>query len=202
MSENNTVRVWDISIRIFHWSLVVAFTTAYITGEVEGDLHGNIGYIVLALLAYRLLWGLVGSRYARFSSFLFGPGETLRYLTDLLGGRAKRYLGHNPAGAVMIYLLLLSLVVTVWTGLELYAVEGKGPLAANATTLVAVASASDEEGKTGEGDDREEFWEELHEFASNISLLLIALHIAGVIVSSRLHKENLVKAMITGRKRA
>jgi cytochrome b len=197
MSENNTVRVWDISIRIFHWSLVVTFTAAYVTGEVEGELHGNIGYIVLALLAYRLLWGLVGSRYARFSSFLFGPGETLRYLTDLLGGRAKRYLGHNPAGAVMIYLLLLSLVITVWTGLELYAVEGKGPLAANAVTLVAVASANDEEGKAGE-----EFWEELHEFASHISLLLIALHIAGVIVSSRLHKENLVKAMVTGRKRA
>lgn len=202
MSENNTVRVWDISIRIFHWSLVVAFAAAYITGEVEGELHGNIGYIVLALLAYRLLWGLVGSRYARFSSFLFGPGETLRYVTDLLSGRAKRYLGHNPAGAVMIYLLLLSLVITVWTGLELYAVEGKGPLATNAATLVAVASANDEKGKADAGGGREEFWEELHEFTSHISLLLIALHIAGVIVSSRLHKENLVKAMITGRKRA
>lgn len=200
MDENDTIRVWDISIRLFHWSLVVTFAVAYITGEVEGAVHASVGYIVLALLIYRLVWGLVGTKYARFTSFLFGPKETIDYLKGIMSGRVKRYLGHNPAGSVMIFLLLLSLFAAVWSGLELYAQEGKGPLATNVVNIISIAGANGEEDDREDEDDQNEFWEELHEVASHASLILIALHILGVFVSSALHKENLVKSMITGRK--
>lgn len=199
MSKKNTVRVWDISIRFFHWSLVVTFAVAYITGEAEGTLHADAGYIILGLLTYRLVWGFIGTKYARFSSFFFGPREIIRYLAGILSGKPKRYLGHNPVGSVMIFLLLFSLFAAVLSGLELYAQEGKGPLASNAVTFVSIASANDDNDRDDDND-HDEFWEELHEFFSHMTLILVVLHIVGVYVSSKLHKENLVKAMITGRK--
>jgi len=202
MNEQNTVAVWDISIRVFHWALVIGFAVAYLTGEIEGDLHAYPGYFVLGLLAYRLVWGLIGTRYARFSSFLFGPGEVLAYLKDLLSGRSKRYLGHNPAGSVMIYLLLFSLFATVMSGLEAYAQEGKGPLANNSIAMIEQARANGDDEDDDEEHEGDEFWEEIHEFFSHLTLLLIGLHIIGVLVASAINRENLVQSMITGRKRS
>lgn len=196
MNDSNTVTVWDISIRVFHWTLVVAFSIAYITGEIEGDIHAYPGYLVLGLLIYRLAWGLVGTRYARFSSFLFGPNETKSYIRSLITGHPRRYLGHNPAGAIMVFLLLLSLAITVYTGLEAYAQEGRGPLA-GASPVIATALANGDH----DNDDEDDWWEEIHEFFSHLTLLLVGAHIIGALVASVLHRENLVRAMITGRKR-
>ena len=198
MNTENTVRVWDVSVRIFHWSLVISFAIAYLTGEESELIHAYAGYVVLALLCYRVVWGIIGSRNARFSSFLFSPAETIGYLKNALSGKAKRYLGHNPAGSVMVFVLLISLSVTVWTGLELYATEGKGPLANNVITIVSTAHAN---GYENRGSDDEEFWEEIHEVASNFTLVMFFVHILGVLFSSKLHDENLAKSMVTGRKR-
>ena len=197
MQQFSTIKVWDISIRIFHWTLVIAFFIAYLSGDKLETVHTYAGYYILGLLLYRVIWGLIGTRYARFSSFLFTPTQILAYLKSMFAGKADHYLGHNPAGSVMVFMLLISLVITTWTGLELYATEGKGPLAENIMSVNSVAYANGNEQHGG----NEEFWEELHEVFSNLTLILVGLHILGVLFSARLHKENLVQAMITGRKR-
>lgn len=202
------VRVWDLLVRIFHWSLVVAFTVAYLSGEEEENLHIYSGYAVLALIGFRVLWGMVGTRYARFSNFVCSPQTTIAYINDLFYGRAKRYVGHNPAGAAMILALLLSLFVVSYSGLKVYAIEeGAGPLASQATEIgfVKVAYADDDEYEREAGDrhedsDEEEFWEEIHEASANFILFLVIVHVIGVLISGRLHKENLIKAMFTGKK--
>ncbi len=206
------IRVWDPLVRIFHWSLVLAFTVAYLSGDEESGLHIYSGYLILGLISFRLLWGIVGTRYARFSNFVYSPGSIIVYIKNLVAAHPKRYLGHNPAGGAMIVVLLLSLVVVTYSGLKVYAIEeGAGPLALQATEVSFIKSAyaddDDEyerehnEHERGE-DEEEEFWEEIHEVSANFVLFLVILHIAGVIVSGRLHNENLVKAMITGNKKA
>jgi cytochrome b len=202
------IRVWDPLLRIFHWSLVLAFMVAYLSGDEESDLHIYSGYLILGLIVFRLLWGIIGPRYARFSNFVYSPESVIAYIKDLVAARPKRYLGHNPAGGAMIVVLLLSLVVVTYSGLKVYAIEeGAGPLALQATEVSFIKSAyaddddKDEHNEHGE-DEEEEFWEEIHEVSANFVLFLVILHIAGVIVSGRLHNENLVKAMITGKKRA
>ena len=206
MQNGATIKVWDIGVRLFHWGLVALFVFAYISGEGETEsLHAWAGYVILGLLAFRLLWGFVGSRHARFSDFIYSPGEVIAYLKGLLTSRPKHYLGHNPAGGLMVIALLATLFVVSWTGLMAYGVEGKGPLAAAPQiSLVATAQADgweyeEHEGRKGGGEE-DEFWEELHEGSVNFMLLLIVLHLTGVAVSSLLHRENLVRAMITGRK--
>jgi len=200
MSSTKSVRVWDIALRLFHWSLVLAFTVAYLTGEGDEQelIHSYAGYIIGGLLIFRILWGFAGTKYARFSSFVFGPKITIQYITGLMHGKVRHYLGHNPAGALMVFMLLLSLTATVYTGLEAYAADGKGPLATNSIRVIATARA-DEPGEHDD-DSGEEFWKEIHEFFANLALILVGLHIAGVIVSSRLEHQNLAKAMVTGRK--
>lgn len=204
------IRVWDPLVRIFHWSLVLAFVVAYLSGEEESDIHIYAGYIIAGLLVFRLLWGFVGSRYARFSDFWYAPRDIIEYIKDMLSGSPKHYLGHNPAGAAMIFALLLSLVVVTYSGLKVYAIEeGAGPLA-QGTEISLITSAhaddDDEHGEYGEheGDAEdefwEEFWEEIHEASANFVLFLVILHIAGVFIAGKLHDENLVKAMITGNK--
>lgn len=173
-AEDRTVRVWDPLVRIFHWSLVLAFFGAYVLGDDGGQLHQALGYTVLGLVAFRLVWGLAGSRHARFAGFIPSYRTLLAYLKDVLARREARYLGHNPAGAVMIVALLLALIGTGATG-----------------WLLSTDS----------------FWgsdwlEEVHETLANGTLLLVGLHVAGVIFSSLRHRENLVRAMFTGRKRA
>ena len=214
---SNETRVWDPLIRLFHWSLVLTFFISYFTGDEENQLHIYAGYAVLGLIVFRLIWGIIGTKHARFSDFMTPPGKVIEYLKSLGSGKPKHYLGHNPAGGWMVIVLLMSLFVTTISGLKLYAVEeGKGPLAAVTTEVSLISSAyadKDEDeidyGKEyaeheGQGGEREggDFWEEIHEVSSNLTLLLIFLHVAGVIVSSKLHKENMVKAMITGKKSA
>jgi len=202
MSNSTTIKVWDLPVRIFHWSLVVLFFTSYVSGDELETLHVWTGYGVAALVVFRIFWGLVGSQYARFSNFIYSPAEIIGYLKSMLTKTPKHYLGHNPAGGVMVLLLLVGLVVTCWSGLEAYAVEGHGPLANAQVTVISSAYADDdgdEHENRGEGEG-DEFWEEIHEFAANFTLFLVFVHIAGVVVASRLHGENLVRAMFTGNK--
>ncbi|MDG4594733.1 MAG: cytochrome b/b6 domain-containing protein [Candidatus Contendobacter sp.] len=199
--DANEIAVWDPLVRLFHWTLVIAFTLAYLSqgepfeelqdrfdGEWLQTLHVWAGYTIAGLLLFRLFWGFAGPRYARFADFVRGPRETLRYVKDVLALRAPRHLGHNPAGGAMIVILLLSLAITVIAGLMLYGADkGLGPLAG---LLVDSGEATIHSLK------------EVHEFFANLTLLLVVGHLVGVIWESLLHRENLAHAMITGRKRA
>lgn len=201
------IKVWDIATRLFHWSLVACFFVAYVTGEEEDLLHVYSSYFILGLLAFRLVWGIVGPRYVRFTNFLYGIRPTLAYLQSILLARPKYYLGHNPLGGWMILFLLLALGMTSWTGLELYAKEGRGPLAMLQTALLSPAHANGNEQKEHDDEyfDREneqgkKWLGELHEALANFTLLLVFVHIGGVLLSGWIHKENLIKAMWTGYK--
>ena len=185
--RQNEIKVWDIFVRVFHWSLVATFTVAYLTEEELLSLHVLAGYAVAGLIALRLLWGFVGTRYARFSDFVCRPAEVKAFLKDTVQLRARRYIGHNPAGGAMILLMLVSLVLTSITGAALYGIEeSAGPLA------VLGQSYGLAEGPL----------EGLHEFFANLTLLMVAIHVAGVLVESLIHHENLAKSMLTGMKRA
>lgn len=166
------ILVWDIPTRVFHWALALSFAGAFLTAETERyrDLHVALGYLVLGLIAFRLIWGFAGSRYARFSSFMFRPSEMMAYVKSMLQRHPKHYLGHNPAGAASIFLLLGLGLLSGISGVLLYLEVGG------------------------------EMYEGLHEGAANLMLAVVVIHIAGVVVSSLLHRENLVRAMVTGYK--
>lgn len=169
-----TVRVWDPLVRLFHWSLVALFTFAFLTGDEWKGPHELAGYIVAGLIGFRVVWGVFGSRHARFSSFLYGPSTIAGFLGDTVRMKARRYLGHNPAGGLMVIALLVTIAVISGTGFLM-------------TT----------DAYWGVG------WvQELHEASAFAGLGLIGLHIGGVVVASFEHGENLARAMITGRKRA
>jgi cytochrome b len=196
-------------VRIGHWALVAAFAAAYLTAEEEGGsphaLHVWGGYLIGAIVIVRVVWGFVGPRYARFSEFICGPVTALRYLVDLVSGRARRYVGHSPAGGAMVIVLLAFLAATVVTGVIAYGEAGKGPLAAGGAAFVGVSVAADDEA-TGriekEGSEAEETAiGELHGALANITLALVILHILGVGAASIAHRENLVGAMVSGTKR-
>ncbi|MGH7153726.1 MAG: cytochrome b/b6 domain-containing protein [Acetobacteraceae bacterium] len=165
--------VWDRFVRLFHWSIVALVLLAWSTTDGPRAVHEDAGYAVLVLVALRLAWGLMGTPYARFVGFVHRPRTVMRYLTALCEGRAPRYLGHNPAGGAMIVVLL---------------------------TLLVVASGSGWMSQT-------DAWfgvpwvDRLHHVSSHLLIIMAGIHVAGVIVSSWLHRENLVLAMITGRKR-
>lgn len=199
--DPSMVRVWDPFVRIGHWVLVGMFATAYLTEGEPQWLHTSAGYVIAATVGLRILWGLVGPRRARFSDFVTGPGRVLAYLRGLISGRAERHIGHSPAGGAMTVALLLALALTALSGMATLAVEeGQGPLAGIVTTdAVPSWAMEDEDDHEGEGG---EAFEEIHEVAANATLLLILLHLAGVFWASRVHGENLVRAMIDGRKRA
>jgi len=182
--KEKTIQVWDILIRVFHWSLVLFVLILFITEDDFLSIHSYAGYTVLLLLGFRIIWGFIGTYYARFSSFITTPKAAILYLKEEIAGDAKRYIGHNPAGAIMIFSLLFTLILTAFTGMATIATEGKGPLA---ETFIANFSG--------------EFMGEIHGLLTDVILILIILHIGGVIFSSFAEEENLVKAMITGRKK-
>ena len=185
--NGDKVKVWDSVVRGFHWLLVFAFIVAFATEDDWITLHSWAGYLVIGLLLLRLFWGFVGSSHARFSDFSFSMSQVLSYLRDVFLFKAKRYIGHNPAGAWMIYMLFVCLALTSVTGLVVLAIEEQaGPLA-------PYFLFSDER--------LEDVIEELHEFFANFTLVLVCFHVAGVVFESVLHKENLVKAMIDGYKK-
>jgi cytochrome b len=150
-------------------------------------LHSYAGYLIAGLLLFRLLWGLVGPRYARFTDFVKSPATVIAYLKDLAGFRAKRYVGHNPAGGAMIVVLLIMLVATTLSGLLAYGSVGSGPLVGLFVNHNSFGS---------------ELLEEVHEFFANFTLLLVVIHLGGVAFESLLHNENLVRSMFTGVKRS
>ncbi len=208
MVAGEKIKVWDIAVRLFHWSLVVLFTVGYLSGEDESMLHIYSGYGVIALLVFRILWGFVGTKYARFSDFAYGPKAAIEYAKSMLSGNPIHYIGHNPLGGWMVFALLLSLAATTWSGLEAYGAEGHGPLAGKESTLIKSAYAHGDERENGNNKENgngeheeDEFWKETHEALSNLTLLLVFLHIAGVAVASFLHRENLARSMVTGYKK-
>ena len=149
------------------------------------EIHAQAGYAVSFLIGFRLVWGLVGTRNARFSSFVKSPSAVKSHLRKMLSLKPPHYLGHNPVAAVMVILLLLSVALVSFTGIVTIASEGQGPLA---DTFFAAW--------------RGEWMEEIHEFFANFTLLLVFVHVAGVLFSSFLERENLAKAMVTGRKKS
>lgn len=184
--SDNTIKVWDPFVRFFHWTLVAAFFIAFVTEDDLLGLHVWAGYWIGGLLLLRVVWGLIGTRHARFSDFVHRPRAVLQYLRDEVSGRARRYIGHNPAGGAMVIVLLVSLAATVFSGLIVYGGgECAGPLAG---WLCTSGQWLGEAGKAA------------HEFFANLTLLLVGLHVLGVVVASLLHKENLVAAMWHGRK--
>ena len=209
-------RVWDLFVRVFHWTVAVAFFVAYLTEDDFLTVHVWAGYTIGVLVMMRILWGFVGPKHARFSDFVCGPVKVWKYLIDLITFRAKRYLGqigHSPAGGAMVLLLFAGLLGTVWTGLELHAVENNaGPLAVvsvedrTATRVASIplvlVSEGEHEDVEGEDGKKHEFWEELHEVMANLTLFLVILHVGGVVLASLVHRENLARSMVSGYKRA
>ena len=171
--EKTRILVWDLPVRVFHWLLAGSFTVAFLTAEAENwrNLHVAFGYAFVALLGFRLLWGFMGSRHARFSSFAYGPRRVLAYLRSMMAGKPEHHIGHNPAGGWAIFAMILLGIAVGASGLAM--------------------------GYTAGG----EWIEELHEGLSFAMLGLVVVHVLGVIVGSLLHGENLVGSMLTGYKR-
>jgi len=166
------ILIWDAPVRVFHWLMVLGFAGAYLTAESERWrlMHVTLGYTMAGLVVFRLLWGLFGTRHARFSSFVRGPTAVARYLRGLVGGRPAHHAGHNPAGALAIIALMgMTLVVT----------------AAGWATYNEVGG---------------HWLEELHEGAANVMLGIVGVHVAAVVLASWLHRANLIGAMVTGRR--
>jgi cytochrome b len=183
-SVSAKVYVWDPFVRVFHWTLVVAFAVAYVIEDDPLIVHVWAGYVVGILVVARIIWGFVGTPHARFSDFIYAPGTALRYVLNLLRFHGARYLGHSPGGGYMVVALLVFLAATVATGLVVYGGDQQaGPLAGMFTK------------KFGES------FEEVHEVIANITLALIFFHVSAVVLASFVHHENLVRAMVTGYKR-
>lgn len=171
-SDSQRILVWDAPVRVFHWLMALSFAGAWLSAEQDGweGVHVTLGYTMAGLLAFRLLWGVFGTRYARFADFVRGPARIARYLGSLARGWPEHYTGHNPAGAAaVVALLALTAVVTASGWAAWHEIGG-------------------------------EAIEELHEGLAGAMLGLVFIHIAGVLAGSRLHRENLVAAMIGGRK--
>ncbi|WP_025916038.1 cytochrome b/b6 domain-containing protein [Herminiimonas sp. CN] len=164
--------VWDLPVRAFHWSLALSFLGAWLTSESERWQlwHISFGYSMALLIALRLAWGLTGTRYARFSEFVRGPAAVAAYLRSWLQLRPRHYVGHNPAGALAILAILGVAAALTASGHASYAELG--------------------------GD----WLSEVHEALANVLMALVVLHIAAVLLTSLLHRENLVRAMLTGKK--
>ena len=187
LAHDTPVRVWDLPTRVFHWSLACSFAVAWITSESDRwlALHVFCGYAMAALVAFRLVWGFIGTRYARFAQFAYGPRAAWDYALQVLHRSAPRHLGHNPAGSFAIFCLLgLALIVALSGVFTLGGEEGHGLMAPAFATMG---------GRWAKG---------LHEIVANAMMGLVLVHLAGVVVESWLHRENLARSMLTGIKRA
>lgn len=171
-ATSGKILVWDIPTRLFHWLFAISFCIAYLTSESERWQlwHVTAGYLFGALLVFRVLWGFIGSRYARFREFIATPRTVMTYLRSLMTQQPLHFVGHNPAGAWAILGILLLGTGTVITGWASFNEYG-------------------------------EWIGELHEGIVNVLLSIVIIHVAGVFVSSLLHKENLVRAMLNGYKK-
>jgi cytochrome b len=206
--SDTRVLVWDPLVRLGHWALLIAFATAYLTDEDGGervDLHELAGYAVGAIVAWRIMWGLNGPQHARFSDFVTGPRTALRYLFDLMAGGARRYVGHNPAGGAMVVALLFCLTLTVLTGMLADRGGGSTPPARGEVTVIAQGHADKDKGTQivagRRGERVRKLVGEIHGLLANITLALVVIHILGVALAIFSHRENLITAMITGKKR-
>ena len=186
-AEGSTVTVWDRFLRFFHWTLVLCFVTAFISGEADAStLHVLVGYVLCVLLAARIYWGFKGSEYARFRAFIFPVSEALEYLRSMLKGNPRHYFGHNPAGALMVFTMFGLLLAIFVTGLlSLGTIDFEGPLVFLANRV---------------SDEASYVFRILHHVLPPVALGLVVLHLLGVLVGSIQHKENLVRAMLTGKK--
>jgi cytochrome b len=167
------VRVWDPLVRILHWTLAAAVLVAYALGDDGGAWHERVGYVALAAAAARILWGFVGPGYARFGDFVPGPSRLSAYVGALVRGREPRHVGHNPLGGAWIVVLLVLVALAGGTGWALSSL----------------------------GEEGHKWLEELHDGVSATLLAAAAVHVVGVAWESLRHGENLVRSMITGRKR-
>lgn len=170
--KSQKILIWDLPTRVFHWSLAICFIGAVLTQESEKYrlFHVSFGYTMLGLIIFRLLWGVIGTRYSRFSSFLFGFKEIKGYILGLVRNRPVHYLGHNPIGSIAIYLILTIVLGISITGYCIF-----NDVGAN-------------------------WYSEAHELMANFLIGIVVIHILGVIASSLLHKENLVRSMLSGLK--
>ncbi len=184
VAEVTQARIWNIPVRLFHWMLVSCFITAWLTRDDRYlDIHLFAGYLMAALILFRLLWGIVGGPYARFGDFAFGWREAWGYTKMALKGCPPRFIGHNPAGSWGIYLLLgLGSLIAITGLLALGGEEGHGPLAGLLNRSQGVIA------------------HDLHELLAWVMLGTVVIHLLGVVVESVLHRENLIGSMITGYK--
>jgi cytochrome b len=166
-------KIWDAPVRLLHWALVASIVAAWVTSGQTGVAHEYIGYASAAIVAARLLWGFAGNRYARFSQFVRGPGPTVQYLRAVLENRAARHLGHNPLGGAMVVALLSCVGLLAVSGWAL----GTDLLWGYAWPV------------------------QLHVAIAWTLVGLVVLHVSGVVFTSLQHRENLVLAMITGKKK-
>ncbi len=169
-TKSTSIRVWDWPVRVFHWSLALSVLIAFLTGESEqfSLLHQTLGFVAAGLLAFRFSWGFVGTRYAKFSEFVKGPLAIWHYLKSMRDGHPQHHVGHNPVGGLAVLLLMGLVGLTAFTGWVIAAGDAPG------------------------------WQEELHEIVANTLIGVVVLHVLGVLVSSRLHQENLIRAMLTG----
>ncbi|MDA9507888.1 hydrogenase [Bradyrhizobium sp. CCBAU 11386] len=168
-----TIAVWDLPLRLWHWTLAICVLVAWFTPTVYDRLHRIVGYTVLGLLAFRLVWGFWGSRYSRFRMVGVRLRAAPHYLLNLRRGITGRYIGLNPAGTLMLVALLASLAVSTITG----------AMSVTATFFGV-------------------WWvEDTHRYSSDAVIVLVVLHVLGVVLMGILQRENLVRAMFTGRKR-
>jgi len=184
---SHKIRVWDAPTRLFHWALVGSFLTLWLTSENDQllDFHVFAGYLFFGLLLFRLIWGIIGTEYAKFSHFLYGWRAVRDYLLSLISTHPQHFLGHNPAGSFAIWLILLLGLIASLSGVMLLGAEEQHGLLAGWFSFT-----------------QSEIIRVVHTLSSNIMLFVVIVHICGVILSSWLHRENLAKSMITGWKKA
>ena len=197
--QSSTVRIWDPLVRIGHWALVLLVGLAFFTAEEWPQTHEAIGYTVGAIVVLRIFWGLAGPRHARFSDFIYRPSTVFSYFRDLLAFRGARYLGHSPAGGAMVVALLLTVAAIVGTGIV---ADEQADISATRAVVSASQSPATAVAESHQNREQESLAGEIHGALTDFLFFLVALHLAGVLFASYAHHENLIWAMITGRKQA